>query len=191
MGPGAATRPTAHSQRRSHRPGAAPRWSRQSVKPPVDAPISAHTQPAGWIWKASSAAASLKPPRLTYGAAWRSSIPASSAIWRPGLSTTTSPRCTSPARISRWACDRFSASPRSTSNSSSRSFRLFTLNAFTLLTTSERGNVGHTCAARHSRAIVPLSPMLCQRHSGPPSGPTVLPGLLIRPALHTLAARLG
>src|SRR2546430_150554 len=46
---------------------AAPRWSRQSVKPPVEAPTSRQTRPATFIWKASSAWASFSPPRLTNG----------------------------------------------------------------------------------------------------------------------------
>ena len=37
------------------------------MKPPVDAPTSRQTRPAGSISNASSAAASLWPPRLTYG----------------------------------------------------------------------------------------------------------------------------
>ena len=37
------------------------------MKPPVEAPTSRQTSPAGSIPKASSAAASLWPPRLTYG----------------------------------------------------------------------------------------------------------------------------
>ena len=42
---------------------AAPRCSRTSVKPPVDAPTSRQTRPLGSISNASSAAASLWPPR--------------------------------------------------------------------------------------------------------------------------------
>ena len=37
------------------------------MKPPVDAPTSRQASPAGSIPNASSAAASLWPPRLTYG----------------------------------------------------------------------------------------------------------------------------
>ena len=45
----------------------APRCNRTSVKPPVEAPTSSATSPVGSMSKASSAAASLWPPRLTYG----------------------------------------------------------------------------------------------------------------------------
>ena len=44
---------------------AAPRWSRQSVKPPVEAPASRQRRPAGDRAKASRAEASLPPARLT------------------------------------------------------------------------------------------------------------------------------
>ena len=44
---------------------AAPRWSRQSVKPPVDAPTSTARRPATSTPNASSAPASLRPPRET------------------------------------------------------------------------------------------------------------------------------
>src|SRR5216683_1918374 len=43
---------------------AAPRLSSTSVKPPVDAPMSAHTRPDGSTPKVSSAGASLSAPRL-------------------------------------------------------------------------------------------------------------------------------
>src|SRR5262249_9783823 len=46
---------------------AAPRCSRQSVNPPVEAPMSRQTLPPTSIPKWSSAAASFKPPRLTKG----------------------------------------------------------------------------------------------------------------------------
>ncbi len=44
---------------------AAPRWSRASVKPPVDAPASRQTRPRGSTPNASSAPASFSPPRET------------------------------------------------------------------------------------------------------------------------------
>ena len=46
---------------------AAPRWSRQSVKPPVDAPTSRQRCRAASTPNVSSAPASLTPPRETYG----------------------------------------------------------------------------------------------------------------------------
>ena len=55
------------ARRRARRHGCAPRCSSTSVKPPVEAPTSRHTRPAGSTPNASSAAASLWPPRLTYG----------------------------------------------------------------------------------------------------------------------------
>ncbi len=45
----------------------APRCSSTSVKPPVDAPMSSASRPVTSMPKASSACASLTPPRLTYG----------------------------------------------------------------------------------------------------------------------------
>ena len=45
----------------------APRRSSTSVKPPVEAPMSSASRPATSMPKASSACASLRPPRLTYG----------------------------------------------------------------------------------------------------------------------------
>ena len=49
------------------------------MKPPVEAPTSSATSPAGSISNASSAAASLWPPRLTYGAG---SVTASGRVGR-------------------------------------------------------------------------------------------------------------
>ena len=46
---------------------AAPRWSRTSVNPPVEAPRSRQSRPAGSTPNASSAFASLTPARETYG----------------------------------------------------------------------------------------------------------------------------
>ena len=66
-GRGGAIRRAGRGPRRERRRGVAPRCSRTSVKPPVEAPTSRQTRPAGSIPNASSAAASLCPPRLTYG----------------------------------------------------------------------------------------------------------------------------
>ena len=98
---------------------AAPRSSRTSVKPPVEAPRSSATRPSGRGRRASmSAAASFKPPRETYGEApgatdssvsVASSIPASTRApvdrHRPSLTRSAarllvgaSPRSTSSGR---------------------------------------------------------------------------------------------
>ena len=58
------SRPTSTANTRS-----APRASSTSVKPPVEAPISSAMRPLGSRPKASSAAASLRPPRETKGEA--------------------------------------------------------------------------------------------------------------------------
>ena len=61
------------------------------------------------------AAASLVPPRETYGTAGaRTSIGTSGATVSPGLSSRRSPLNTCPASTRAWALDRFSARPRST-----------------------------------------------------------------------------
>src|SRR5213594_553325 len=99
---------------------AAPRWSRQSVKPPVEAPTSRQTRPAAFIWKASSAWASFSPPRLTNGERPWSSTHASLATRAPALLTRLPSTRTSPARMRRAACSRLSTSPRSTSRRSMR-----------------------------------------------------------------------
>ena len=52
-------------RRRRRPPARAPRWSRQSVKPPVDAPASRHAPPGHVDAEASSAASSFSPPRPT------------------------------------------------------------------------------------------------------------------------------
>ena len=74
-----ADRRAGRAPRRPRRHAPRPRWSRTSVKPPVEAPTSRQTSPAGSIPNASSAAASLWPPRLTYGSGSATSI-ATSAV---------------------------------------------------------------------------------------------------------------
>ena len=62
----AATTRAARGRRRPRRPCAAPRCSRQSVKPPVDAPASRARQPTRLDRRtAASAASSFSPPRDT------------------------------------------------------------------------------------------------------------------------------
>ncbi len=63
--PGAATSAAHRRRRRSATTASAPRCSRQSVKPPVEAPTSSARRPAGSTPKASRALASLIPPRET------------------------------------------------------------------------------------------------------------------------------
>ena len=65
------------ARRRRRGRGRAPRWSRTSVKPPVEAPASRQTSPAGSIPKASSAAA-----QLVAAAAARTARARSTAIGR-------------------------------------------------------------------------------------------------------------
>ncbi len=75
-------------RRRARRRARAPRCSRQSVKPPVPAPTSRQTRPAGSIAKWSSAAASLRPARETNGSRGpATSRRASTATAVPALST--------------------------------------------------------------------------------------------------------
>ena len=100
---------------------AAPRCSRQSVNPPVDAPTSSAVSPRGSTPKTSSACASLSPPRDTNGIGPdRSRSSASASTRSPAFSTGRSPASTSPARISARAFSREGASPWSTSARSAR-----------------------------------------------------------------------
>ena len=98
------------------------------MKPPVEAPRSAQTSPAGSTGRTSSAFSSLSAPRETYfwGAApsfTRSVMSGSRSC--PGFSTraspdTASPATTAPAMTSACAWVRDAASPRSTSSRSTR-----------------------------------------------------------------------
>ena len=85
----------------------APRWSRTSVNPPVDAPTSRQTRPVGSIPNASRAAASLWPPRLTYGSGASTSTLDVASTRSPGLrswrAASPSPTRTLPASTSAWA----------------------------------------------------------------------------------------
>src|SRR5581483_6593750 len=92
-----------------------------SVKPPVEAPMSAQTRPAGSTPNASSAGASFSPPRLTYRGPSTSSTWEASATLRAASRTVSPATLTLPARISAWAFWRDSTSPDSTSTTSSRS----------------------------------------------------------------------
>ena len=96
--------------------------SRQSVKPPVEAPTSRQDMPAGSTARSASAPASFSPPRETkrLGSPRRRTRD-SVFTWVPGLSTGASSTSTWPARISASARLRVGASPSSTRRWSSRS----------------------------------------------------------------------
>src|SRR5207253_6098598 len=100
---------------------AAPRWSRQSVNPPVDAPASRQSRPSGATAKRSSAAASLPPPRETKdGGGPESATGASSATSDAALVAVIPATVTRPALTASCAWDRLAASPRRTSSASRR-----------------------------------------------------------------------
>src|SRR4029077_16629884 len=100
---------------------AAPRWRRQSVNPPVEAPASRQSRPPGSTAKRSSAAASLPPARDTKarGGA-ESATEASAATSDPALVAVTPATVTLPAFTASCAWDRLAASPRRTSSASRR-----------------------------------------------------------------------
>ncbi len=98
----------------------APRLSRTSVKPPVEAPTSRHTRPVGSRPKASRPAASFTPPREAYGWGASASIAALSAISSEGFRSATPPTRTSPAAIAACARARLAKTPRSTRTMSAR-----------------------------------------------------------------------
>ena len=95
------------------------------MKPPVDAPTSSATRPVGSIPKASSAAASLCPPRLTYGSGATTAIgvvrrrAGRRACGRGAPRRPPPPGPCRPARAPGRGCA-ISTSPRSTSSWSSR-----------------------------------------------------------------------
>src|SRR3954462_9454027 len=101
---------------------AAPAWSRQSVKPPVDAPTSRQRRPAGAIPSASSALRSLIPPRDTYGRGASTPSSTSGSTSCPGLAARASPgpRRPWPAMTAAAARVREGKSPRSASKESRR-----------------------------------------------------------------------
>ncbi len=102
----------------------APRWSNTSVNPPVEAPASRQTRPAGSTPNASSAPASFSPPRDTYGSGAISSTAREPSTRSPGFRSTRAaspdPTRTRPPSSSAWARLRDPATPRSTSSSSRR-----------------------------------------------------------------------
>ena len=106
---------------------AAPRARSTSVNPPVDAPTSMATSPAGSMANASSAAISLCAPRLTHSrppaTVTVTSRPTRSPALRSWRAPSPSPTRTCPASRSAWARERVGANPRS-SRSWSRRTRL-------------------------------------------------------------------
>src|SRR6267378_6768058 len=100
---------------------AAPCWSRQSVKPPVEEPISRQILLAGSMAKSWSAPSNFTPPRLTYFPARL--VTSMRDLWgnrEPALSARVPSTETSPARIMACALGRDSAKPRSTTRASRR-----------------------------------------------------------------------
>src|SRR5438034_304491 len=98
----------------------APRRSKTSVKPPVDAPMSAQTRPVGSTPNRSSAGASLSAPRLAYPGSASTSMRASSLTARSGRRTVSPATRTLPARIKACARSRDSASPLLVTSTSRR-----------------------------------------------------------------------
>ena len=102
---------------------AAPRLRRQSVNPPVEAPMSRARRPETATPRRASAPSSLTPPRPTNG--WsgaRTSIAASGDRSVPGFCPALPSTRTTPARTRACARSRLLARPRSTSSRSRRSF---------------------------------------------------------------------
>ena len=112
------------ARRRPRRPGVAPRCSRTSVKPPVEAPTSSATRPAGIHAErverreqlVRAAADPRRPPATSIG----TSIATRSPLLRSRRAPSPSPTRTWPASSSAWARARVSASPRSTRSWSRR-----------------------------------------------------------------------
>ena len=92
------------------------------MKPPVEAPTSRQRRPAGSTAVASSALASLRPPRETNSGAASTATATSSGTSSPGLAARRrwSPRCTSPASTEAAARLREGNIPRRASSVSSR-----------------------------------------------------------------------
>ena len=156
-GPGAATRRAGRARRRARRRGCAPRCSRTSVKPPVDAPTSRQTRPVGSISNASSAAASLWPPRETYGSRSTRSSGVVGSTRSPGLrsrrAASPSPTRTLPASTSACARVRVSTRPRSTRSWSSRTRGRLAVAGLTRLSWHSGLHRGSTGRRVHPRAV--------------------------------------
>ena len=118
----AAWRRAGRSRRRRRRRAAAPRWRRQSVKPPVDAPASrARGARPRSISNRAQRGLQLLAPRLTKRRAGpRRTTASDGATSLDGLSAGAPPTRTRPATMAAWAASRLSARPRRTSSRSSR-----------------------------------------------------------------------
>ena len=79
----------------------APCCNRQSVNPPVEAPRSRHTRPAGSTPNAESASSSFNPPRDTYRSGSETESSASSATICDALTNVSVPERTRPAETKR------------------------------------------------------------------------------------------
>ena len=99
---------------------AAPRWSTQSVKPPVEAPASSTRRPATSTAKVASAASSFSPPRLTNRGPGRARHRLVGGDQARHLERRRAPHGDPPAATAGWASLRLVASPRRTSSASSR-----------------------------------------------------------------------
>src|SRR6202021_1861639 len=95
----------------------------QSVKPPVEAPISTQARPEREMDQWARARSSLRPPRLTYFRSEpRRRMTDSTGGGVPGLSMRCPSTRTRPARMRAWARSREAACPWSTRSLSSRTF---------------------------------------------------------------------
>src|ERR1700723_986759 len=95
----------------------------QSVKPPVEAPMSTQGRPGSKMDQWARACSSLRPPRLTYlRSEPRRRMEASAGMEAPGLSMRCSLTRTRPARMRAWARSRDAAWPLSTRSLSRRIF---------------------------------------------------------------------
>ena len=95
---------------------AAPCWSAQSVKPPVEAPQSSTRAPSrnGPRSKCSTAPSSLAPARLTHrGGGPCTTIASPGPTWRAALVAGAPPTVTRPAAMSAWARSRLVGQPPS------------------------------------------------------------------------------
>ena len=101
----------------------APCWSRQSVNPPVDAPISRAINPFAGNLEMIERAFQFHPSAADVGRqAPGRKLRHPGSTFTEDLSTTASPTLTSPAIIARWACSRLAKNPFSTRKVSSRVF---------------------------------------------------------------------
>lgn len=129
--------------------------NKQSVKPPVEAPTSSATRPAGLSANSCNAFSNFRPPRLTYFSssgvsARRHSLSSGTSV--PGLSSIFSPKKTCPAIISARARSRLGASPRRTNATSRRSlFTAIVISSLLPVTRRSALRVGDSTQATRQR----------------------------------------